>query len=71
MNKRCVAAGYSSIYKKGLHLYGFPKDPGLRKKWENQVMQTTDKWEPHYHRRAHCYLSSTHLKMAAFSHTAS
>ncbi len=49
MVKRCVAAGCSSTTKDGVHLYGFPKDPGLRGKWRDQVKRTRDKWEPTDH----------------------
>ena len=58
MSKRCVAAGCSSTCKGGLHLYGSPKDPELRKKWADQVKQTRDKWEP----TDHSYLCSKHFE---------
>ena len=29
-----------------MHLYGFPKDSCLRKKWADHVKRTGDKWEP-------------------------
>ena len=51
MSKRCVAAGCSSTHKDGVHLYGFPKDSGLRKKRADQVRRTRDKWEPTDHSR--------------------
>ena len=35
-----------------LHLYGFPKDPELRKKRADQVKGTQDKLEP----TDHCYM---------------
>ena len=57
MGKRCVAAGCSSTHKDGVHLYGFPKDSGLRKKWADQVRRTRDKWEPTDHSsfEEHCF----------------
>lgn len=58
MGKRCVAAGCSSTCKDGVHLYGFPKDPELRKKWVDQV----NKWEP----TAHSYLCSKHFEEDCF-----
>ncbi len=30
-------------------MYGFPKEPGLRKKWADQVKRTRSKWEPTDH----------------------
>ena len=51
MGKRCVAAGCTLTHKGGVHLYGFPKDPALRKQWAMQVKRTRDKWEPTYHSR--------------------
>ena len=39
MVKRCVAAGCSSTAMDGVHLHGFPKDLGLKKKWTDQVKQ--------------------------------
>ena len=36
----CVAAGCSSTHKDGVHLYVFPKDSGLRKKWADQVRRS-------------------------------
>ena len=62
MGKRCVAAGCNSTYKDGLHLYGFPKDPELRKKWADQVKRTRDKWGP----TAHSYLRSKHFEDDCF-----
>ena len=62
MGKRCVAAGCSSTHKDGVHLYGFPKDSGLRKKWADQVRRTRDKWEPTDHSR----LCSKHFEEHCF-----
>ena len=58
MGKRCVAAGCSSTHLDGQHLYGFPKNPELRKKWADQVKRTRDKWEP----TAYSYLCSKHFE---------
>ena len=49
MIKRCVAAGCNATTKDGVHLYDIPKDPGLRKKWGDQMKRTRDKWEPTDH----------------------
>ena len=62
MGKRCVAAGCSSTCKDGLHLYGFPKDSELRKKWADQVKRTRDKWEP----TDHSYQCSKHFEDDCF-----
>ena len=62
MGKRCVAAGFSSTCKDGLHLYSFPKDPELRKKWGDQVKRTRDKWE----HTDHSYLCSKHFEDDCF-----
>ena len=62
MVKRCVAAGCSSTHKDKVHLYGFPKDPSLRKQWADQVKRTTDKWEP----TDHSTLCSKHFEQHCF-----
>ena len=62
MVKRCDAAGCSSTTKDGVHLYGFPKDPGLRKKWGDQVKRTRDKWEP----TDHSCICSKHFEETCF-----
>ena len=45
-----------------MHLYGFPKDSGLRKKWADQVRRTRDKWEATDHSR----LCSKHFEEHCF-----
>ena len=62
MVKRCVAAGCSSTHKDKVHLYGFPKDPSLRKQWADQVKRTRDKWEP----TDHSTLCSKHFEQHCF-----
>ena len=52
----CVVLLLSSTCTDGLHLYGFYKNPELRKKWADQVNPTRDKWEP----TDHSYLYSKH-----------
>ena len=63
MGKRCVAAGCSLTHKDGVHLYGFPKDPALRKQWAMQVKRTRDKREPTDHSR----LCSKHFEEHSYS----
>ena len=62
VGKRCIAAGCSSTHKDAVHLCGFPKDPGLRKKWADQVKRTRDKWDPTNHSR----LCSKHFEEHCF-----
>ena len=38
---RCIAAYCSLTDKDGVHLYSFPKDPSLQKKWANQEQGTS------------------------------
>ena len=54
-----------------MHLYGFPKDPALRKQWAMQVKRTRDKWEPTDHSRLcskhfeeHCFEPYSQLPMS-------
>ena len=62
MVKRCVAGGCSSTHRDGLHLYKFPNDPELKKKWAYQVKRTRDKWEP----TPYSYLCSKHFEENCF-----
>ena len=62
MGKRCVAAGCSSTNKDGFSLFGFPKDPDLRKKWADQVRRTRDKWVP----TNYSHLCSKHFEEHCF-----
>ena len=39
----CVAAGCSNTHKDGVHLFLFPKEARLKKKWTDQVRRTRDK----------------------------
>ena len=59
---RCVAACCSLTHKDGIHLYSFPKDPSLRKKWADQVRRTRDKWEP----TDYSHLCSKHFEHCCF-----
>ena len=44
MPHRCVAAGCSKTSKDGVHLFHFPKDSELRKKWAAAVHRTRAGW---------------------------
>ena len=65
---RCVAAGCSNTHKDGVHLFLFPKEARLKKKWTDQVRRTRDKWQPTQHSvlcskhfEAHCFKPSLKL----------
>ena len=65
---RCVAAGCSNTHKDGVHLFLFPKEARLKKKWTDQVRRTRDKRQPTEHSvlcrkhfEAHCFKPSLKL----------
>ena len=62
MVNSCVAAGCNKTTRDGVHLFSFPKDLQLRKKWVDQVRRTRDKWEPTEHSR----LCSCHFEESCF-----
>ena len=60
--QKLSSIGCSSTCKDGLHVYGFPKDPGVRKKGADQVEPTVGKWEP----TDHSYFYSKHFEDDCF-----
>ena len=44
MGRNCIVYGCSNSQKKGYSLFGFPKDPKLRREWTLQVKRTRDCW---------------------------
>ena len=60
---RFVAAGCSNTHKDGVHLFHFPKDARLKKKWTDQVRRTRDKWQP----AEHSVLAVSILKLIALN----
>ena len=44
MGGNCIVYDCSISQKKGSTLFGFPKDPKLRREWTLQVKRTRDKW---------------------------
>lgn len=45
MGRNCIVYGCSNSQNKGSTLFGFPKDPKLRREWTLQVKRTRDKWK--------------------------
>ncbi|XP_064390936.1 uncharacterized protein LOC135338779 [Halichondria panicea] len=62
MVNRCVAAGCSNTPSEKVSLFKFPKDAGLRKKWEKQVQRTRAQWKA----TDHSFVCSEHFTDDSF-----